>query len=142
MHIVTSSFFTKLPHAFARISIARWAPKGDSELPAVLELAPGEWFRSVDVDEYRRRYLAQLASLDPLTIVRKIEDLAGDRPAALLCWERPRDSSFCHRGYVSAWLHDGLDLEVPEFGLEGSGCGHYHPKLPPHFRLPAQGSLL
>ncbi|TIY04673.1 MAG: hypothetical protein E5V22_10415 [Mesorhizobium sp.] len=37
-------------------------------------------------------------------------------------------SPFCHRGYVSAWLHDEVGLEIYEFGREG--CGHQHPKLP------------
>lgn len=128
MQIVTSSFFTKLPGHFAPISIARWAPHRLREIPTLRALASGDWFKSVDVDEYRRRYVEQLARLDPHEIVRTIEDLADGRPAALLCWERPRDANFCHRGYVSAWLHNEAGLEVCEFGLDG--CGHHHPKLP------------
>lgn len=144
MQIVTSSFYTRLPSAFARISIARWAPKGHRELPTIRELTPGDWFRSVDEAEYRRRYLAQLAALDPRAIVRKIEDLASGLPAALLCWERPRDGQFCHRGFVSAWLHDEIGMSVPEFGLENEGSGHSHPKLPTAYReaCRAQASLL
>lgn len=130
MQIVTSSFFTRLPPQFARLSIARWAPKGHRDLPTVRELCPGDWFKSVDVAEYRRRYLDQLAALDPRAIMSHIEDLARGGPAALLCWERPNDGQFCHRGYVSAWLHDEFGLEVYEYGLAGQGWGHNHPKLP------------
>ncbi|WP_192178043.1 hypothetical protein [Mesorhizobium amorphae] len=141
MKIATSSFFTKLPPEFALISITRWAPHRLREIPTLRELTPGDWFKSVDVDEYRQRYLEQLAKLDPPETVRRIQDLAGGRPAALLCWERPRDGVFCHRGYVSAWLFDQVGLQVPEYGLHG--CGHQHPKLPGAERqLPEQPSLL
>ncbi|MER9168529.1 hypothetical protein NKI12_14310 [Mesorhizobium australicum] len=141
MKIVTSSFFTKLPPEFAPISIARWAPHRLRDIPTLCALSPGEWFKSVDVDEYRRHYFEQLAGLNPRATVRAIEELAAGRPAALLCWERPRDANFCHRGYVSAWLHDEAGLEVYEFGREG--CGHQHPKLPEAHRSgPAQARLI
>ncbi|MGY3328664.1 hypothetical protein ACVILI_001681 [Mesorhizobium sp. USDA 4775] len=140
MQIVTSSFFAKLPTHFALISIARWAPHRLRDVPALRALAPGEWFKSVDVDEYRRRYLEQLARLDPHEIVRTIHDLAAGRPAALLCWERPGDGVFCHRGYVSAWLFDQVGLQVPEYGLHG--CGHQHPKLPGAERQPPEQPYL
>ena len=45
---------------------------------------------------------------------------------------------WCHRGLVSAWLHDELGLEVFELGQEQCGCGWSHPKL--HKGL-AQGVL-
>lgn len=141
MQIVTSSFYTALPAEFTRISIARWAPKSHRDLKSIPELAPGEWFRAVEVDEYQRRYRAQLALLDPQLLVRRIEDMSAGGPAALLCWERPRDGHFCHRGYVSAWLFDQVGLQVPELGLDG--CGHQHPKLPGADRQPPeQPSLL
>ncbi|MBB6413537.1 DUF488 family protein [Mesorhizobium sangaii] len=140
MKIVTSSFFTKLPVEFAPISIARWAPQR-FQGPTLRELTPGEWFRSIDVDEYRRRYLEQLDMLDPRETVRRIQDLAAGRAAALLCWERPRDGNFCHRGYVSAWLRDELGIDIYELGLDG--CGHHHPKLPEAHRPgPTQPTLL
>jgi hypothetical protein len=137
IRIVTSSFYTTLPPLFARISIARWAPKGHRDLPTVREFAPGDWFRTIDEDEYRERYIAQLTVLDARAIVRKIEDLGAGRPTALLCWERPRDHNFCHRGYVSAWLHVELGLDVPEYGRDCDGSGHSHPKLPPQHRFAA-----
>jgi hypothetical protein len=130
MQIVTSSFFTALPADFARISIARWSPKGDRHLPAIRELAPGDWFKSVDEREYHGRYMAQLDALDPAEVCRRIEVIAGGRPAALLCWERPSDGQFCHRAFVSAWLQNTLGLPVPEFGCDPEAVGARHPKMP------------
>lgn len=140
MQIVTSSFFTHLPPQFVPISIARWAPHRCRGIPTMRELSPGDWFKSVDADEYRRRYLEQLDHLDPREAVRKIEALSAGRPAALLCWERPRDSNFCHRAYVSQWLHDEAGIDVYELGLPG--CGHYHPKLPEAHRSDNQLRML
>ncbi|UVK37413.1 hypothetical protein LHFGNBLO_004449 [Mesorhizobium sp. AR10] len=142
MQIVTSSFFTRLPPQFARIGIARRAPKADYDLPAVRELSPGPWFRTATVDEYADLYVTQLAALDPRAIVRKIEDLAGGRTAALLCWERPRDGVFCHRGFVAWWLKEELSLDVYEVGLEHEGPGPFHPKLPDGYRLTLEPTLL
>lgn len=142
IQITTSSFFTRLPAAFARISIARWAPKGHRDLPTLRELAPGEWFRSVTVDQYADLYVTQLAALDPRDIVRKIEDLAAGRPAALLCWERPHDDQFCHRGFVAWWFKQELGLNVYEFGRGIDGPGPFHPKLPDGYRLTLEPSLL
>ena len=144
MRIVTSSFSTVLPSTFARLSIARWAPAGDRNLPMVRGLSPGPWFKTVDVPTYRRLYMEQLGRLDPQRVVAEIEDLSAGKPAALLCWEKPTDRHFCHRGFVSAWLKDEIDLDVPKYGLEGEGVGHAHPKLPREFRsaAPAQARLL
>ena len=142
MRIVTSSFFTKLPAEFARISVARWAPKGHRDLPTIGELTPGDWFRSVSVDDYASLYATQLAALDPCATVRKIENLSGGRPAALLCWERPRDGRFCHRGFISMWLKTELGMNVLELGLEQEGPGPFHPKLPDAYRLTLQPNLL
>lgn len=142
MIVWTSSFHTKLPPEIARISIARWAPKGQRDLPTVRELTPGGWFRSVTVDEYASLYTIQLARLDPRAVVRRIEDLARGQPAALLCWERPRDAHFCHRGFVSAWLYDELKINIFEFGLADAGCGHLHPKLPAGCRMSPQPTLI
>ncbi|TKB12808.1 MAG: hypothetical protein E5V75_24025 [Mesorhizobium sp.] len=86
--------------------------------------------------------MTQLAALDPRVIVRKIEDLAAGRSAALLCWERPRDGVFCHRGFVAWWLKEEMNLDIYEFGLEGEGPGPFHPKLPDGYRLTLEPSLL
>lgn len=142
VHIVTSSFFTRLPATFARISIARWAPTGHRDLPTLRELTPGDWFRNVTVDQYADLYITQLAALDPRHIVRKIEDLAAGRPAALLCWERPHDGVFCHRGFVAWWLKQEIGLDIYEFSREGDGPGPFHPKLPDGYRLTLEPPLL
>jgi hypothetical protein len=93
-------------------------------------LAPGEWFNKVSAEEYRDRYMAQLAKLDPNRVLSDLQALAGDRIPALLCFEKPDDGQWCHRAFVSAWLNDKLGLNVPEYGLEDRGFGWQHPKLP------------
>ena len=142
VQIVTSSFFTRLPSTYARVSVARWAPKADRDLPTLRELAPGAWFRRVTVDQYADLYVTQLAALDPCDIIRKIECLGAGRTVALLCWERPNDENFCHRGFVSWWLKEEMGLNIYEFGRENDGPGPFHPKLPDGYRLTLEPSLL
>lgn len=140
--IVTSSFYSRLPSTFERVSIARWAPKGCWALPTLRALAPGKWFRDVTIDQYADLYFTQLAALDPREILLKIEDFGAGRPVALLCWERPHDSQFCHRGFVSWWLKQEAGLDICEFGRESDGVGECHPKLPDGYRLTPQLPLL
>ena len=130
--IVTASWFTPLPEGHRRIGISRGTPRG---VPAgyrmYRKLAPGPWFRSVSEAEFERRYFDEvLGRLDPAAVVNELDSMAEGAPAALCCFERALDVHFCHRAYVSAWLHDSLGLAVPEFGLQASGCGWSHPKLP------------
>jgi len=136
MRIYTSSWFARLPPAVLRIGISRGTPRGQPvgyrRLP---ELAPGPWFKSVGADEYHRRYMAQLSGLDPKAVLPKITDMAAGRDVALLCYDPPNDpAKWCHRGQVAGWLHDALQLDVFEYGLEDQGCGWQHPKLLPEFR--------
>jgi hypothetical protein len=132
---VTSSWSTRLPAAFARIGISRGPPRSQSGYRMYRPLAPGSYFKSVPVPEYRERYMADLAKLDPARVLAELDALADGRKPALLCFEPPDpDSHWCHRGYVSAWLADTLGLEVFEVGQEAHGCGWAHPKLPPEYR--------
>ena len=136
MRIVTSSWFTDLPDTFQKIGISRGTPRaypaGFRRMP---ELAPGPYFRSVSAEEYHRRFMAQLASLDAHVIVAKMEELSAGRDAALLCYEAPdKAEAWCHRAYVSAWLHDQLGIDVPEYSMEGAGIAWAHPKMPSQFR--------
>jgi uncharacterized protein (DUF488 family) len=107
----TGSFFLTagLP---GRVSIARFAPKDHRGLPRYGALAPGPWFKSVPEEEYRRRYAAQLARLDPKIAWGDLHGLADDAEPVLLCWERP--GQFCHRRLVAGWLEDALGVQVPE----------------------------
>ena len=113
----TASFFTFT--GAGRISIARWAPR---DVPAGFRtfrpLAPGPWFKSVDRDEYQRRYVAQLAPLDPAQVWDELHRLAAPAEPVLLCWERPADlaagKAFCHRRMVAQWFDSTLGLLVPE----------------------------
>ena len=107
----TGSFFLTagLP---GRVSIARFAPKGHRDLPRYGALAPGPWFNSVSVEDYRRRYAEQLAALDAAAVRADLHDLAAGAEPVLLCWERP--GQFCHRRLVADWLKETLGEDVPE----------------------------
>lgn len=136
--IVTSSWFQPLPESHLRIGISRGVPRGTAagyrRYPA---LNPGSWFRSASVDEYRQRYVSEvLGVLDPYRVVEDLLTMAGHRFPTLVCWEEPAPGpNWCHRGYVSEWLHSRLGLEVREFGQEKHGFGSAHPKLPIKFRV-------
>lgn len=137
MRIYTSSWFEKLPDTVQKIGVSRGTPRGyPAGFRKMMELAPGPWFNSVGVAEYKRLYFESLAKLDPQKEVDRMADLAGGKEAvALLCYESPKkDEDWCHRGMISAWLADTLGLEVCEFGYEDRGFGWNHPKLPLQFR--------
>jgi hypothetical protein len=132
---LTSSWFTQLPDGFVRIGISRGAPRRQAGYRMYRELAPGSYFKSVSAPEYRERYMAGLAALDPATVLRELNELCNGRVPVLLCFEPPEPGARrCHRGYVSAWLYDTLRLEVLEYGQEGLGYGWARPKLPSEFR--------
>lgn len=99
-----------------RISIARRAPKGMTDLPSFPQLAPGPWFSSVSEAEYRRRYDAEiLAKLDPVDVMLALQLLVYPHDPVLLCWEKlVKPGEFCHRQIVQEWFLDKLGLVIPE----------------------------
>ena len=129
--IRTGSWFTQLPDDHARIGISRGIPHRQAPGFRVFrKLAPGSWFNSVGVDEYRARYQAEvLDRLDPHQIARELEQLAGGRIPTLLCFERAGGPKWCHRSLAAAWLAEALGLPVPEFGFEDRPQDQ-HPLLP------------
>ena len=113
----TASFFEY--DGPGRVSIARFAPRRIAPGYRVYRaLAPGPWFKSVSEDEYRRRYDAQLAGLDPREVLDALTVLGGGVEPTLLCWERKADleagRAFCHRRIVAAWLEKAMGIEVDE----------------------------
>jgi hypothetical protein len=132
---MTASWSTALPDRYVRIGISRGPPRGQRGYRMYKRLAPGPWFRSVEPEEFRRRYLAQLERLDPHQVLSELAELADDKIPALLCFERPPpDPAWCHRGLVASWLFDKVGLEVREIGHEHRGGGWSHPKLPRDWR--------
>ena len=80
-------------------------------------------------------YGAQLAALDARQTCAKLEDLSKGRDIALLCYEKPHiDEDWCHRGLIAAWLHSEIGIKVHEWGLEATGYGRAHPKIPREYR--------
>jgi hypothetical protein len=134
--ILTGWWFGHYTSTHIKIGISRGVPRGQPAGYRIFrKLAPGTWFNSVSVEEYRSRYLAQLNELDAGKVVEEIMALAGDRVPVLVCYESPvKPGDFCHRGFVSAWLEEQLGLAVPELGFEKEGHGWAHPKLPRVFR--------
>lgn len=133
MIIKTSSWFMKLPAQHVRIGISRGVPRN---LPHSYNkyplLNPGPWFnRCASPDEFKDRYFEILAQLDPSSVANDLQRIAGEgNVAVIVCWEPPPpDGGWCHRALVSAWLHDELELVVPEVGHEHLGYGWQHPKL-------------
>lgn len=139
MRIFTSCWFTPLPDTIQKIGVSRGTPRGYAagyrKMP---ELAPGSWFNSASIRDYKQLYFENLSRLDPAKIMAKMEDLSAGKDCALLCYEKPTDKHYCHRAYISVWLQESLGLEVLEYGLEDEGCGWRHPKLPEQYRLPAK----
>ena len=132
---ITSCWSMRLPATYARIGISRGPPRGQRGYRLYQPLMPGPWFRSVSGEEFRRLYMAQLATLEPRQMLQELAALAGDRVPALLCFEKPPpNDAWCHRGLVSAWFADTLKLSVFEYGHEEQGCGWAHPMLPPDWR--------
>ncbi len=135
--IKTSSWYATLPADHIKIGVSRGTPRG---LPAGYKLyktlAPGPWFSSVGVEEYKKRYFSEiLDKLDPATVVKEIEEKAAGKIPVLVCYETADDPAWCHRGFISAWLKDKLGLLVPEVGFEDQGCeGWFHPKLPLEYK--------
>jgi uncharacterized protein DUF488 len=132
---VTSSWSVPIPTDYARIGISRGPPRRQHSYRMYAPLAPGAWFKSVTPAEFHRRYMAQLAKLDPSKVLRDLADIAGDQVPTLLCFEAlAPNEAWCHRGLVSVWFAETLGVKVVEFGHETAGWGWTHPKLPAKWR--------
>jgi hypothetical protein len=81
-------------------------------------LAPNdEAWRQQSWEAFEAIYARQLEEIGALAVLRDLERIAEDKPAVLLCWERPGDE-FCHRWQLADWLHQQFGITVPEL-MEG-----------------------
>lgn len=135
MTIKTSSWFDQLPADHVRIGISRGRPRGMAAgYRTFTRLAPGAWFNSVSVEEYDRRYRAEiLGPLDAAVVARQLTDIARGGVAVILCYERPNTGKWCHRALVAEWLFNALGIVVPEFGFENVPQAQ-HPLMHPSLR--------
>jgi hypothetical protein len=128
--IKTASWFTSLPPDHVRIGISRGTkgvPAGFRRYP---RLAPGEWFKTVPLEEYVRRFHAEvLDRLDPLLVAAELHAIAEGATPVLLCFERPETGDWCHRAFVASWLATGTGKPVLEVGFEHLPQDQ-HPLLP------------
>ena len=141
--IVKTSFWARhLPPDHVRIGISRGSPRWmKGTQPRLAELAPGSWlYTTDDPEEYRVRYVTQLAALDPVRVVERIRCEAAGKVPVLTCFCKPGGSNWCHRAWVSVWLAHRAGLTVEEYGFEGQGFAASHIMLPAEFRRSLQTS--
>jgi hypothetical protein len=121
----------KFPDDQLRVGISRGnAARAGCWLSRVSQARSGTRFNSVEVDEYRRRYYAEiLGPLDTQAVAGELLDMAGGRIPVLLCFERPGRGQWCHCAMASEWLAEATGQAVPEFGFE-TLPQHEHPLLP------------
>lgn len=72
-----------------------------------------------DMVAFEEAYLARL-EVSALLIHEKLVNLQakhGERPLVLLCFENVHEGKVCHRLWLSSWLKDRFDLDVPEISV-------------------------
>lgn len=122
--IWTADWDAALPSDFVVIGISRSTPRDRRGYKRLRVLEPGRWWNSVDEATYCRLYQSEvLDRLDAPEIVKRIRELSDDRPAALVCWEKP-GKGWCHRGQLALWLFARTGIAVREFGHHGFGNEH------------------
>jgi hypothetical protein len=119
--IKTGAWGAKAPKDHIKIGISRGPPRGhEAGYRLYRALAPGDWFHSVGVVEFVKRYNATLSALDPRSVMADITGLADGRTPILCCFEATDDivagSCWCHRSLAAHWLHKTLGVAVREFG--------------------------
>lgn len=124
MKIYTASWYAKLPPEIQRIGISRGTPRGMAAgYKLYRALNPGEWFRTVPLEEYVPLYNQILAQMGSSGVFNELGLLSRGADCALLCYEDARKidkgEDFCHRHLVAQWLEDTLGVEVEEFGFPG-----------------------
>lgn len=109
--ILTSYFakLSKLPSGIVPISICGKVPDWYMGLQ-YKKLAPRYWFFmewkvSHDNVYYVKRFKQEvLSKLNADAVVKELLSLSGEKPFALICYERPGE--FCHRHLVADWLRE------------------------------------
>ena len=120
--IYTSYFanWRKLKQAGIQIvSIARINPNSDIQ-ETLMELAPsvnllmGAKKGIIKWDRYVEKYNKQLAQIDLLSILQKLEKLQEKYGnIALCCYEKSNEN--CHRRLLAEFLNQNLNLKIEEY---------------------------
>ena len=100
------------------ISIALWTPRWADGVQRFADLAPTQsMVGGQALGEYRPRYEAILAKLDPDDVLGRLEEMAQGREPVLLCFEKPPFTAghFCHRRMAAEWLESHMGQAVPEW---------------------------
>jgi len=64
-HIMTASWFAKLPAGAIPVRVSRGVPRGKAGYHRLRELEPGPWFKLAPPEQYLILYGQILHSLDP-----------------------------------------------------------------------------
>ncbi len=104
-----TTYFAKtlcLPSYVVPVSVALWPPAGWKGA-CLRDVAPNadilrRYKQNSDWEEYTRLYNDLLSRLDPAEIVGKLQELAGGRDVALVCFEKFPNP--CHRYLLAKWL--------------------------------------
>jgi hypothetical protein len=110
------------------ISIAQFSPRWFNGLQ-YKALAPYANMLKMDRGKYEPLFYKILSALDPNTVLKELESLAGGKPFALLCYEKECDTveQWCHRSMVALWFINA-GYEVEEF----------QPEIPETVELPKE----
>ena len=113
--LMYTSYFAKLYKLKNPISISRYSPSWYHGVE-YKKLAPDSSIlvayknKEIDTEEYTKRFLQQLATLDPRTVYQELRAIHNSKIFCLLCYEKPYD--FCHRHLVCDWLNSNLRLKT------------------------------
>lgn len=107
---ISTSYFSMIkwaPANTAVVSIARRTPHW-VKCSEYRDLAPSDTllqqykYQGMTPLQYTVRYEAELALLDQRVVLSDLENLAGENPIWLCCWEDRL--KFCHRHLAAEWL--------------------------------------
>lgn len=78
-------------------------------------LAPTREMLKMKESEYKIEYAKILSKLNPRRVLGELWELAGRKPFAICCYEKPGE--FCHRHLVADWLKK-VGFSIEEFNFE------------------------
>ena len=119
---IYTSYYAKVGALRAKgivpIGISLYSPKFFHG-PTIPSLAPRRYMLddSLSEEQYTRLYVEDvLKRVDISLLLKVIQQHAGDRPVALLCYEKPGD--FCHRHIAAKWIQEKCKIEITEYPFD------------------------
>jgi hypothetical protein len=85
-----------------------------NDATSLLDLTPDPGYFRAPVDEFTRRYVAQLDRVGVEALRQQFQLLDDGRPLVLLCFERI--AAHCHRRLFAEWWQQQTGEVIPEVG--------------------------